>query len=234
LLAARLPTCAIAMVSLEQDGYQICRGVLDLPQVRALRAVADHIAAEAGNACVRNLRSRSAEMEALADCEALRSLLPSALIPVRSILFDKREGANWPVAWHRDRTICVAEKPSDPIAGYGAWSVKDGMPHVQAPVELLREMVTLRIHLDTADTANGALNVIPQSHRWEVAVSDGSSEVEEASSVICECSAGDVLAMSPLIQHSSPRSQRNTRRRVLHFEYAPVAALHPALRWGER
>ena len=118
------------MASLEQDGYRICRGVVDAAQVRALQAEADRVAADAGNACVRSLRSRSAEIGALADSDTLHSLLPSALIPVRSILFDKREGANWPVAWHRDLTICVAEKPTDAVGGYGPWSVKDGVPHV--------------------------------------------------------------------------------------------------------
>ncbi len=136
--------------------------------------------------------------------------------------------------WHRDLTICVKRKSDEPVNGYGPWSVKDGVPHVQAPVELLRKMVTLRVHLDLTDADNGALKVIPRSHHSEVWTTSETSSVDLASSATCECAAGDVLAMSPLIQHSSPRSQRNTRRRVLHFEYAPAESLHPSLRWGER
>lgn len=222
------------MVSLEQDGYQICRGVLDSEQIRELRAEADRVAEVAGSVCVRNLRPRSEKLAALADSDALLSLLPADLIPVRSILFDKRDGANWPVAWHRDLTICVKRQSDEPVEGYGPWSVKDGVPHVRAPVELLRKMVTLRVHLDLTDADNGALKVLPRSHRSDIGTTGETSSVDSASSVICECAAGDVLAMSPLIQHSSSRSQRNTRRRVLHFEYAPADSLHTSLRWGER
>ena len=221
------------MVSLQRDGYQICRGILGSRQICALRAEADRVAAEVGKACVRKLRSRSSAFAALAESDELLSLLPSGLIPVRSILFDKREGANWPVAWHRDLTICVDEKPRDLVEGFGPWSIKDGMAHVQAPLELLREMVTLRVHLDPTDEGNGALNVIPGSHRLDEANDDGPSLADASGSVCCVCFPGDVLAMSPLIQHSSARSERNTRRRVLHFEYALDSALPAALQWGE-
>ena len=214
-------------------GHRICRGVLDPAQIISLRAEADRVAEDAGSACVRNLQERSRVFAALAESELLKSLLPRDLIPVRSILFDKREGANWPVAWHRDLTICVDEKPTQPLEGYGPWSVKDGVPHVQAPLELLREMITLRIHLDLTDSDNGALCVVPGSHLLESEGREVQASIDEAMSVSCDCAEGDVLMMSPLILHSSPRSKKQSRRRVVHFEYAPAEALHSALRWGE-
>ena len=42
--------------------------------------------------------------------------------------------------------------------------MKHGVPHVQPPVKLLAEMVTLRLHLDFTHSGNGALRVIPGSH----------------------------------------------------------------------
>ena len=39
--------------------------------------------------------------------------------------------------------------------------------------------------------------------------------------------------MRPLILHASSRALHPARRRVLHFEYAPLAALDPSLHWAE-
>jgi ectoine hydroxylase-related dioxygenase (phytanoyl-CoA dioxygenase family) len=38
------------------------------------------------------------------------------------------------------------------------------VPHVEAPEEVLREMVTAGIHLDEVTDENGPLKVVPGSH----------------------------------------------------------------------
>ena len=43
--------------------------------------------------------------------------------------------------------------------------MKEGIPHVQPPTAILEQMLTVRIHLDRTDESNGALKVIPGSHR---------------------------------------------------------------------
>jgi len=48
---------------------------------------------------------------------------------VQAILFDKTPDANWKVAWHQDLTIPVEARIE--TAGFGPWSGKDGVPHVQ-------------------------------------------------------------------------------------------------------
>jgi hypothetical protein len=55
----------------------------------------------------------------------------------------------------------------------------------------------------------------------------------EKASFACICEPGDVLLMSPLLLHSSLRSTKPNRRRILHFEYAPPNALDPRLTWHE-
>jgi ectoine hydroxylase-related dioxygenase (phytanoyl-CoA dioxygenase family) len=163
------------------------------------------------------------------------SLLPAEMIPVRSILFDKNEKQNWPVAWHQDVTISVKEKVE--LGRYGPWSIKDEVPHVQPPLELLENMVTIRLHLDNTPSKNGALRVIPKSHLLGKLPSSEITEHVLTQEVICECSAGDVLLMKPLILHSSRRSEflagKATRRRVIHIEYALASDLHPSLQWAE-
>jgi hypothetical protein len=218
--------------SFTAGGFDVCRGVFDIEEIEALRVEADVVAAAAGSACVRHLRSRSHAFEELSTSSRLLGLLPRGLRPVRSILFDKTPDENWPVAWHQDLTIAVAEEQEVP--GYGPWSIKDGHTHVQPPLELLAQMMTIRVHLDDTPEANGALRVIPGSHKSGKLSGDVVREIDKAFAVTCECRAGDVLLMSPLIVHSSRRSTRPMRRRVIHFEYAREEALDSRLRWLER
>lgn len=65
---------------------------------------------------------------------------------VRGLFFDKTPEANWTVPWHQDRSIAVRDRLE--VEGYGPWSVKAGVVHVQPPAEVLRAMLTIRIHLD--------------------------------------------------------------------------------------
>ncbi len=220
------------MTSLIRDGYEIHRAVFSLSDIETLQAEADEIASKADSTCVRHLGKRSALFNRLSLSPILISLFPNPdFIPVRSILFDKTPEENWPVAWHQDLTICVTEKTDSD--NYGPWSVKDGIPHVQPPVALLNRMITARIHLDPTGADNGALSIVPGSHLHGKLASEKIPELTAESSILCECQPGDVLLMSPLILHSSKRSTRPNRRRILHFEYAPPDALDSRLTWHE-
>jgi hypothetical protein len=216
---------------LATDGYEIHRKVLSDAEIFELRGEADSIAGAAGTACVRHLRKRSEPFDALCMSDTLLALLPGGLRPVRSILFDKTEAENWPLRWHQDLTIAVAKKRSVP--GYGPWSHKDSTPHVQPPVSLLEHMVTIRLHLDDTPATNGALRVIPGSHRRGRIATETLGEDDRGGAVTCECMPGDALLISPLILHSSRRPESPTRRRVLHFEYARNEDLDPDLEWFE-
>ena len=220
------------MTSLQHSGYRIHREVFDTDEIEHLRSEADRVATEAGSACVRHLNARSYVFQDLSISKKISDLMDNAhLQPVRSILFDKTATENWPVAWHQDLTICTKEEI--PTEGYGPWSNKDGVPHVQPPVALLKAMVTARIHLDPTDSNNGALMVIPGSHLHGKIPSATIPDLVGNSTETCECQPGDVLLMSPLILHSSKRSTRPSRRRILHFEYAPPDALDSRLTWHE-
>lgn len=215
--------------NLAQDGFEIHRGVFAADEIQSLRKEAARISREAGSACVRNPASRSTLFAAFSESPKLLALLPAGLTSVRSILFDKTDAVNWPVAWHQDLTISVAEEVA--CENYRPWSVKDGIPHVQAPVSLLKTMVTARIHLDPTGADNGALIVAPRSHRLGKLDSETIASLTGRATVICECQPGDVLIISPLILHSSKRSTRPNHRRILHFEFAPPDALDSRLTW---
>ncbi|MES2982035.1 MAG: phytanoyl-CoA dioxygenase family protein [Verrucomicrobiota bacterium] len=220
------------MKYLIQDGFEIHRGVFSMDEIEALREEADRVATEAGSACVRNLNVRSELFRELCHSPELREIFPSApLSTVRSLLFDKTPQENWPVAWHQDLTIAVASEIS--CEGYGPWTVKDGVPHAHAPIELLQQMVTARIHLDPTHAENGALMVAQASHLLGKIPAASIPNLISESAFTCICEPGDVLLMSPLLLHSSHRSTKPNRRRILHFEYAPPNALDPRLTWHE-
>ncbi len=217
--------------SLATHGYEIHRALLNDEEIAELREEVDAVTAIAKSACVRHLRERSSTFDSLSVAEALLSLIPAGLRPVRSILFDKTKAQNWPVLWHQDLTIAVAQERE--LSGYGPWTYKDGSPHVQPPVSLLKNMATIRLHLDETSANNGALRVIPGSHRNGRIDPHVLRDLDKDRAVTCECSPGDALIMSPLILHSSRRSESPGRRRVIHFEYARDSDLDKSLKWFE-
>ncbi len=174
-------------------------------------------------------------VSALAGSEAVLSLVRPHLrtepLPVRGIFFNKSSSANWTVAWHQDVTLSAGPKAELP--GFGPWSIKNGDVHVQPPEHLLSEMLTIRLHLDDADESNGALRVLPGSHRkGRLSAEDIRLLLDNQAEHVCKAKAGEILLMRPLLLHASSRSASSGPRRVLHIEYAGFELPRP-LRWNE-
>ncbi len=151
----------------------------------------------------------SADIAALARSSRLLGLVRPHLayepFPVRTIYFDKSPEANWLVPWHQDLTLALRSRAETP--GFGPWGVKEGVPHVQPPVELLEQMLTVRLHLDDADESNGALRVLPGTHRLgRLASNEIQGLRTRQDDVLCTVAAGDALLMRPLLLHASGRS----------------------------
>jgi len=93
-------------------------------------------------------------------------------------------------------------------------------------------MISLRIHLDDCPEENGALRVIPGSHRsgkLRANLEDGYFEGKRV--VMCAIKSGGVLLMRPLLLHASSAALRPSRRRVIHFDYAS-AELPMGMDWA--
>src|SRR5579875_2741479 len=73
---------------------------------------------------------------------------------VKSIYFDKPGNSNWFVAYHQDLTISVNQKVE--IAGFRPWTFKQNQFAVQPPLNILQDIIIIRIHLDDTDENNGA------------------------------------------------------------------------------
>lgn len=217
------------VAELNAHGFAIVPQVLDQVACEALR----NLLGDAEGAGTRGIL-RMPEVVRLAEslmADLVRPHLSAPPLPVRGIYFDKRPETNWLVAWHQDQTLALKERVEVP--GWGPWSVKEGVPHVQPPVELLEQMLTVRLHLDDADSTNGALRVLPGTHRLGRLNAEAIQSCRETrEEVSCETKAGDALLMRPLLLHASSRSTSERRRRVLHIEFAGFDLPAP-LEWHE-
>ncbi len=224
---------------IENDGFAVVEKVLAPPLITELidsvSNWGDPLSAlqiKGGVFALRNLLDLP-EVSELARSVEIRELVDSVLgrrsLPVRGILFDKTSGANWKVPWHQDVTIAVRERVE--TTGFGPWTTKAGVLHVQPPPEILSQMVSVRLHLDPCSPSNGALRVIPGSHRI------GRIPEREITGVLagkkewaCSVQSGGVLIMRPLLLHASSASIQPEHRRVIHLDFS-AAKLPNGLRW---
>jgi phytanoyl-CoA dioxygenase PhyH len=148
-----------------------------------------------------------------------RAILGAGARPVRAILFDKTADNNWAVPWHQDRTIAVRERRDCP--GFGPWSVKDGVVHVEPPFDIIADMITIRAHLDDCADDNAPLLVVPGSHRLgRVAAGETAAIADAHGHAACLAVAGDLWIYATSVVHASERARIPQRRRVLQVDYA--------------
>ena len=142
---------------------------------------------------------------------------------VRGLFFDKPPGDGWALPWHRDTTIAV--KRHGALGAFGKPTVKAGVPHVEAPTELLDAMLALRVHLDAMTTMNGPLRVTPGSQHGDAG--------RPPETLYCE--AGDVLLMRPRLLHASAGCEPDHagHRRIVHLECAPSVVLTDGFEWDK-
>ena len=219
------------------DGWAVTAPVV--PQLAVDRVVAElarHGDVERSRGGVRNLLDTAPVVRELARSAPVRAVAEAVLGPhcfaVRAILFDKTAGANWKVTWHQDATIAVRARAS--LVGWGPWSEKEGVPHVQPPAELLERMLGVRVHLDDCGADNGPVRVLPGSHRvgrLSAAAIDAWRTAHPA--VDCLAERGAILAIRPLILHASSAAVSPAHRRVLHLEFA-AEELPAPLEWHAR
>jgi hypothetical protein len=221
------------------SGCALFPGVLAPTHVNGLiHALDDHagqrFSRRGSDYAARNLLCGVPAISNLANSDPLMAIVRSAegekAFPVRGLLFDKVDGANWHVGWHQDVMIPVAERKE--VEGFGSWSVKAGVMHVKPPEDVLANMIALRVHLDDCGPENGPLRVLPGSHRHGILSSEQVNEwIATRQAVTCTARRGDVLAMRLLLLHASSRAASCGHRRVIHIEYA-AADLPGGLQWG--
>lgn len=185
-----------------------------------------------GRAGTRHMLSTDAVNKLANDTRLLgiaNEALGSSGLPFRATLFVKSGSANWLIPWHQDTALPVIGRFDDPE--WLSWSQKSGIHYANAPAWALSQLVALRVHLDSSTSENGPLRVVPGSHPAGILTDRSVRDyVISHEPTTCLVPRGRVLAMRPLLVHSSSKARTETPRRVLHIEYAASLDLAPGIR----
>ncbi len=132
----------LAASQIDEEGFVVVPEALGPVEIDAIGAAVAELGGRisaSGRGGARRLFQEALEIRLLAGDPAVRSVAVAALgaacFPVRALLFDKTPAANWKVTWHQDLTIAVRARRD--VEGYGPWSSKAGIPHVQPPISVL-------------------------------------------------------------------------------------------------
>jgi ectoine hydroxylase-related dioxygenase (phytanoyl-CoA dioxygenase family) len=213
----------------EEDGFGIIQNCLEETTIQQLCKEFDD-----KRYPQRNLLS-VASVQQLARAKSVREIMEAVMGPrcfaVRAIFFNKTRSSNWKVVWHQDLTIAVRERIH--VDGFGPWTIKNGVVHVQPPAEIMKGMLAIRLHLDESALDNGPLRVIPGSHTKGRLSHEQIASWEKQDSLICTVARGGALVMRPLLLHASSACNIPKSRRVIHIEFA-AAELPSPLKWHDK
>lgn len=222
---------------LDSKGYALLHKVISNTEIKKLILVVERMRQreKGSSAGVRHLLKRSCLVRKFANSDQIlqiaREIVGCDAKPTKAILFDKTAETNWYVTWHQDLTIAVKEKIE--IDGFGPWSVKDGVHHVQPTRHELENIIALRVHLDDCSEENGAIKFIDGTHKIGILSPNEIAKYRDDNvHVSCPAERGDVIVMRPLVLHSSSQSTKVSHRRVLHIEFTG-SQLPGGLSWAE-
>jgi len=220
----------VCQKSIEENGFAVVPKVIEPGEIATILAEFP-VKPQGGRAGERHLLSHQAVSVLAHDPRLLRiarGVLGKEACPFHATLFSKSYDTNWLVVWHQDTALPIRQRQE--VAGWGPWSVKQGVTYAHAPAGALQRVLALRVHLDDSTESNGPLRVLAGTHRLGVLDDDSIHALAtKLSSVECVVPRGGVLAMRPLLIHSSSKARTEVRRRVLHVEYAESLSIADGL-----
>lgn len=212
---------------IDQHGCAMVEAVLAATEVQALGSQLEAGGGKPGQR-ERLVEPWCAELTArLRRHPALAPVLTPDLVALQCICFEKSADLNWLVAVHQDLSFPVVGQTNHP--DWKAWSRKDGTQYVQPPVQVLEQLLAVRVHLDACGPDDGALSVVPGSHLQGVITPDEAIRLR-AGDQSCPATPGDAFLMRPLLLHRSSKALGSSRRRVLHYVFGP-RALPDGMAW---
>lgn len=218
---------------LATKGYEIVNDIYSAKEVDSLLVALNHKGLSGSFGLREFLLTNPAFLELIFTPnfkKAISRLFSGHPQAIKSLYFDKPPSANWLVNWHQDLTVNLENRAE--AEGFIHWRTKDGRVTVQPSLDILESILTARIHLDDCDSSNGALRVIEGSHKRGVINLKEWMADKQGIEQICEVKKGGVVFMSPLILHSSKRTENQKHRRVIHIEFSD-RKLPNGLEWKE-
>lgn len=236
-------TCTQLTHELDRCGAVVVPAALDDAACETLQAAIRHDAAPGavrtgdrdpyGARGILSARPELRELFAVLGLDALAArALGRGALPIDAVFFDKRADANWAVPAHQDVVVPVPFA-ADPTTVRRPRE-RHGLRYGEPAVQVLRELVAVRVHFDDAHACNGGLAIVHGSHARGRLSDTQIRQIPGNSFQPQNCRAGDVLLMKPLAVHRSPRSTVPTHRRVLHILYAPCGGWHDRLAGNPR
>jgi predicted DNA-binding transcriptional regulator YafY/ectoine hydroxylase-related dioxygenase (phytanoyl-CoA dioxygenase family) len=183
---------------------------------------------------IRELFSKIPELQDLcinSNIKRILSQFGNDYFLTKAIFFDKPKNSNWYVTWHQDVPINVQEKII--TAGYSGWTKKNELISVMPPEDILHQTITIRIHIDDTTSENGALKVLPGSHKKRLTDEEIKLITNSSIASNCEVMEGGIHIMKPLLLHSSSKSTNKNKRRVIHLEFNNQE-LEGEIEWSEK
>lgn len=217
-------------MALPDSGAVYCAAAMATEELQVLRRLANEAPSRSPGWRISNNASLGALLVEGGTIDSLaQRYLGETARAVRAVLFNKTEETNWGVSWHQDRTIAVQEKHQ--LSGFDVWSRKAGLLHVEPPFEIISQMITLRIHLDSCDEENSPLMYVPGSHALGRVPENTIDQIaNELGNETCLADAGDVWLYATGIIHASDPALKPRARRVLQLDFA-AAELPKPLEW---
>ncbi len=224
---------------LEAKGSIITNYVYTKKEIGKMGSILHHYRSEHPNDngpvyAIRNLLNEVPSLKVFLLNKNLKTILSHIdenLFLTKAIFFDKPAQSNWYVTWHQDTTINVKERGE--VDGFNGWTKKGTFYGVRPPGSILSNTVTVRVHLDDTTDENGALQILPGSHKKKL--NDDEIKLITGSSIptVCEVNAGGIQLMKPLILHASSKTTNKKNRRVIHLEFNSLD-LPNGLEWAEK
>jgi Phytanoyl-CoA dioxygenase (PhyH) len=189
---------------LAEGGIERVHQLISQSELRALRRLTETPLHAAGQ---RELLSRPWCL-ALARRLLSRIACLQSMRPVQCIRFEKTTKRNWLVPPHQDVNI-RSERSSQDFVTSGA--------------SQLASYIALRLHLDDCEATDGAVRAYIGSHARGILAHSAVIDATRTLPVVVQVArAGDAWLMRPLTVHASSKATGKSRRRVLHFLFAPI------------
>jgi ectoine hydroxylase-related dioxygenase (phytanoyl-CoA dioxygenase family) len=190
--------------SVATAGWAVTEAIVGSNAISELRSRVAALA-NAARGCARNLFD-DAHITQLAAAPTPRQFactVPGqSCFAVRALFIDKTPDASWKVVWHQDLTIAMQQR--EDLPSYCPWTEKARVPHIQPPVDVLGQMLAIRVHLDSCSAENGPVWVIDGTHRLGRLSPTAIHRIRAArAESVCLAAEGALLAFRPLLLHAS-------------------------------
>lgn len=219
-MSLKLNSAVEAAAFFEREGYYLTAPILSTARCEELQRLAWSQTRSGGNRNLLRENWCASLIPYLKNLSPLDSLIPSGFVAIQCTYFEKSTTTNWLVPIHQDLSIPVKQRIEH--SDLNGWSIKDSEQYVQAPIEFTEQMIAVRIHLEDCTEEDGPVVVLPRTHRLgKISNREALQFRQNEVSQVCILNAGAALIMRPTLLHLSSKASGHSRRRVLHFVFAP-------------